>query len=307
VAARWVRESGGKDAARGSQVDAAEGGSPTLRRLELWTRTHREAVRELIAEGRLPVWHRAAAQTLADTGPLGRAEAAYHAGDAGDGPWAARLALEAAAAAAESRLEGSALRLRAFAEACDPSLAGEEASAADVSVREGPFSRPVDSEPPTIMRQGGEAPPSSGPATPPSAVASDEPVDEADAGATRQRDSVPADVGVLEQRMRAIEELSKGQIAHAVHVLRAEHAKLEKAAASPSALCQASLVLGVALAHAGQNEEALLQGLDALARAREGEDTPGEHACVTFLARLFEGTSHEAYARGLRERALRDA
>ena len=105
---------------------------------------------------------------------------------------------------------------------------------------------------------------------------------------------------LLAERMRAIAELSHGQVAHAVLVLRQAHAKLADGAASQSALCQASLVLAVALAHAGQEEEAMLQGLDALARAREAKDKPGEQACVTFLAKIFEGTSQAPLAQKLR-------
>jgi hypothetical protein len=158
-----------------------------------------------------------------------------------------------------------------------------------ISPREAPLSRPLDSEPATIMTAGAPSAP----------ALSDVP------GADVPAASGPAsEHEVLDQRMRAIAELSGGQIGHAVHVLRAAHARLQQAGASPSSLCQASLVLAVALAHWGHADEALLQGLDALARAREGDDRPGEHACVTFLAKLFEGTSHEAEAKKLRAKAL---
>jgi hypothetical protein len=50
-------------------------------------------------------------------------------------------------------------------------------------------------------------------------------------------------------------------------------------------------------------DEALLYGLDALARAREGNDKIGEQASVTFLAKLFEGISRDADATKLRAKA----
>jgi hypothetical protein len=275
VAARWLTEwTGAKE-----------------RRLELRTRTHCAVVRELVPEGRRRAWHRAAALTLADSGPLGRAEAAYHASDAGDGPWAARLALEAATAAAESHLEGSALRLRAFAKSCDEKrhLDGVPASG----------SASVDSEPPTIMAGRAAARDAASPVSAHAGNGS-RPLDLDALTGTGTEEELAGAPGVLAQRMRAITELSHGQIAHAVDLLRATHGKLQREASSPSTLCQASLVLGVALAHSGQTEEALLQGLDALARAREGRDEPGEHACVTFLTKLFDGTSHAAAAQKVR-------
>jgi hypothetical protein len=273
IAARWLR--------------ATEPAS--ARGLELPSRTHRIAVRELIGESRLRAWHRAAAQTLADAGPLTRAEAAHHALDAGDGPWAARLATEAARAAADLHLDPSAAALTALAQ----DAASREV--VEVSRSEPPppssLRRPVDSDPPTIAR-----PPPSG----------DILTLDLDLPSSIEDPSVagsPIDQGLLAERMRAISELSQGQIAHAVHMLRGAHAKLKEGGASQSSLCQASLVLGVALAQAGQNDEALLQGLDALARAREGGDLTGEHACITFLAKLFGGTSHEKGALQLRARA----
>jgi hypothetical protein len=46
------------------------------------------------------------------------------------------------------------------------------------------------------------------------------------------------------------------------------------------------LALGVALAAANRKEEALLEALDALARAREAKDERGERACLMFLSQL---------------------
>jgi hypothetical protein len=55
----------------------------------------------------------------------------------------------------------------------------------------------------------------------------------------------------------------------------------------PAVQCQASLALAFALATAGQPDDALLEGLDALARAREANDSRAQAACLAFLAKLF--------------------
>ena len=57
--------------------------------------------------------------------------------------------------------------------------------------------------------------------------------------------------------------------------------------ASPAARVQTSLALGLGLAAANRADEALLEGLDALARAREGGDERAAGACLAFLAKLF--------------------
>jgi hypothetical protein len=55
----------------------------------------------------------------------------------------------------------------------------------------------------------------------------------------------------------------------------------------PSSRAQASLALGVALAAADRADEALLAGLEALARAREGDDARATGACLAFLSKLY--------------------
>jgi thioredoxin-like negative regulator of GroEL len=60
--------------------------------------------------------------------------------------------------------------------------------------------------------------------------------------------------------------------------------------------CRAALALGVALAAANRLEEALLEALDALARAREYEDARGEQACLRFLSQLAATVGHHDVA-----------
>ncbi len=92
--------------------------------------------------------------------------------------------------------------------------------------------------------------------------------------------------GRFADRMQAILRLSRGDVGEALRVLRNARAELD-AAASPAERCQTSLALGVALAVAGRPDEALLEALDALARARESGDDKGAHACLAFLAKLY--------------------
>ncbi len=89
----------------------------------------------------------------------------------------------------------------------------------------------------------------------------------------------------LADRMRAMARLSRGQIEDAIRALR--QSRMVATSEPPAVRCQASLALAFALATAGQPDDALLEGLDALARAREANDTRAQAACLAFLAKLF--------------------
>lgn len=87
------------------------------------------------------------------------------------------------------------------------------------------------------------------------------------------------------ERLRALSRLGRGDIGDALRVLRRTRASLD-----PKDLqlrCQTSLALGVALSVAGRPQEALLEGMDALARARQTNDERGAQACLAFLAKLY--------------------
>ena len=89
----------------------------------------------------------------------------------------------------------------------------------------------------------------------------------------------------LADRMRALARLSRGQIEEAIRALRQSRAV---ATSEPAAVqCQAALALAFALQTAGRPDEALLESLDALARAREACDSRAQAACLAFLAKLF--------------------
>lgn len=86
----------------------------------------------------------------------------------------------------------------------------------------------------------------------------------------------------LVERMSGFAALRRGATADALRRLRsaAETAK------EPGQRARARLAYAVALAGAGRAESALLEALEALARAREAHDPHGEHACALFLARI---------------------
>ncbi|MGK3989806.1 hypothetical protein WME99_42580 [Sorangium sp. So ce136] len=97
----------------------------------------------------------------------------------------------------------------------------------------------------------------------------------------------------LVERMSGLVSLGRGAKDDALRRFRVA-AEVE---ASPAQRARALLAYGVALAAAGRTEGALLEGLSALARAREADDRRGEQACARFLAQLAAATGHEDAAR----------
>ena len=87
------------------------------------------------------------------------------------------------------------------------------------------------------------------------------------------------------ERLRALSRLGRGDIGDALRVLRRTRSALDPD--DHKQRCQTSLALGVALSVAGRPQEALLEGMDALARARHARDERGARACLAFLAKLF--------------------
>jgi hypothetical protein len=103
---------------------------------------------------------------------------------------------------------------------------------------------------------------------------------------------------IYTERMRAMARLGRGDIGDALRVLRRMRSQLDPK--DHRLRCQTSLALGVALSVAGRPQEALLEGLDALARARQIEDEQGAQACIAFLAKLYTSQSRDADADRLR-------
>jgi hypothetical protein len=93
------------------------------------------------------------------------------------------------------------------------------------------------------------------------------------------------------ERLRALSRLGRGDIGDALRVLRRTRAALDPR--DHKLRCQTSLALGVALSVAGRPQEALLEGMDALARARHVGDERGAQACLAFLAKLYTSVGRE--------------
>lgn len=98
--------------------------------------------------------------------------------------------------------------------------------------------------------------------------------------------------GDLVERMSGFVALGRGAKAEALRKLRAA-ADIEQ---PPAQRARALLAYGVALAATGSTENALLEALSALARAREAGDQHGEEACARFLARLSSATGNSEAA-----------
>jgi hypothetical protein len=166
-----------------------------------------------------------------------------------------------------------------------------------------------DSEPPTFVRADaassqGEASPSSVPgasiATRLGELAKEALLSADNAALERWVDGLRAagESPIFTERLRAMARLGRGDIGDALRVLRRTRAQLDPADLRQR--CQTSLALGVALSVAGRPQDALLEGLDALARARQNGDARGAQACLAFLAKLYTAVQRPDEAEKLR-------
>jgi hypothetical protein len=98
----------------------------------------------------------------------------------------------------------------------------------------------------------------------------------------------------LAERLDAMAFLARGDTGEALRRLRVAKAQSRERGASDR--CRAALALGVGLAAAGRTNEALLEALDGLARAREVDDQRGERACARFIVQLADGAGEQDLA-----------
>jgi len=100
-----------------------------------------------------------------------------------------------------------------------------------------------------------------------------------------------------------VRELARGQQGNDAGDVLADvrRARARVEGAPPATRCQAALALAMTLAIAGRPEEALLEALDALARAREGQDPKAVGACMALLAKLYSSAGMTGEAAALRE------
>jgi hypothetical protein len=293
---------------------------------KLRSRTARDALVSLVDPAARKLWHEAAARTIVrHGGALGRAEAAWHAAQAGDGPAAAALALEAARAARAAALDPAASSLVAFARAQDPA---QVADAPDLQT-DPPARETTPSEPMAFEL---EAPfELDDPSSTDALLLTTDDLELDDAGepedsnlATTESPALALshmlelakeawlqrDYGALEgivvelkrsgrhrdlaERLGGFAALGRGAKAEALRVLHAAASDLERSRAERA---RALLAHGIALAAAGHAEGALLQALEALSMARAARDRRGERACSRFLARLSHAAGHVDAAR----------
>jgi hypothetical protein len=106
--------------------------------------------------------------------------------------------------------------------------------------------------------------------------------------------------GPLADRVRKLAHGDRSADAiEALAELRRVRARVEGGPATTR--CQASLALAMTLAIAGRPEEALLEALDALARAREAQDPKAIGACRALLVKLYSASGRSSEASALRE------
>jgi hypothetical protein len=293
--------------------------------LALASRSVGEAIVGALDEGTRMTWHRMTGRMLErNVGALGLAEPAYHAAQAGERASAARLAAEAARAAMKAGMVSAAAALAALARAWHP-----EVDVSDLPASRGREEAPIESlalssviervsafdlVPVLDIRQPDE-PTSTDPrprtvaeevqalADDPEATTDPE-VMAARVSALTKQALIEGDLHTLEhlivrlrvtgehqslvERMNAFVLLGRGAAGDA---LRKLHAAVE-ASQTPRAEAQARLAYGVALASVGRADSALLEALEALARAREAADRRGEQACARFLAYLSAAVGH---------------
>lgn len=96
---------------------------------------------------------------------------------------------------------------------------------------------------------------------------------------------------MVADRLVAMTQLAQGKLGEALRKLRA--CKVEADHGDAVEQCRAALALGIGLAAAGRSTEALLEGLEGLARARQVSDARGERACARFLSRLSRSVGDE--------------
>jgi hypothetical protein len=267
--------------------------------LSLSSATLRDALSDEISEGERARLHRAAAAVLAGGDlPVSAVAAAVHSMLGGDVDRALPLVRRGAGVLRASGLEDTADAFDQFSSTGDPApvrdrglFAGARAERAGLQRSDVP--PPLNlSHPPTRLSR----PPSSG-----------QEVAHRFVQALKHRDHAAIEVlaaelrddgaqQVIADRLEGMASLTRGQVSDALRLLR--RAKDGAKLLGPADRSRAALALGVALAAAGRGTEALLEGLEALARAREAHDGRGELACAKFLSRLSSSAgSADAAAR----------
>ena len=251
------------------------------------SRTHQRTLLASISTEELLELHRAAAVMLESSErPLATASAALHALLGGRGDEAERLASRAAACAHAVGLVKTAEALEDFALTREHApirsrgLSGSFSWQAPVASRA--FAALIELGPESEAAVSGRA-----------------------AHALRQNDLSAIDQLVaslrasgeqpqLADRLEALSALARGEMGNALRLLRGANERAKKG--DPQECCRAALGLAIGLAAAGREQDALLETLRALAKAREVKDPRGERACARMLSQLSRGAGDERAA-----------
>ncbi|MBN2195279.1 MAG: hypothetical protein JW751_20850 [Polyangiaceae bacterium] len=309
--ARW-EEIDALLAAAGCEAEGPDARSPLVRggwivdrsdtEVALASATLRDVLNEQLAVERRGDWLATASELRALTdGPLVAARAAVHALLAGRMDLGVDLARRAAAAARAVGLEATADALVALAEAGDTSGLASRGLTGGLG--------------PCRLSRRGQSPASRTRAsllvegTVGSEAAAVDPLSGRVADALRvgDRDAIAAlakelratdERQALADRLEAMSSLRRGDVVTALRLARGIKAGAQSLDSTER--CRAALTYAVTLGAAGRAAEALLEALDALARAREAGDQRGECAVARFLAQLNESVGHHEHARAWR-------
>jgi hypothetical protein len=268
--------------------------------LSLSSATLRDVLHEVLSIERRTTWHAAAARLRSKSSmPVAVAQAALHGFMAGDLEFATESARRAAAATRAAGLNATAEAFDQLATTGDVSLVMARGLFGGISPRRPsrPSMAPRGLGGPSLHVEGTVA------------RAGEDGLPGQAAEALRRGDlQAVGDLAAqlrgetqnepLAERLEAMACLRRGEVAEALRLLRA--AKTRAQELDVEERCRAALAFGVALSMAGRHAEALLEALEALARAREVGDASGERACARFLAQLTELAGHHEYARSWR-------
>lgn len=95
-------------------------------------------------------------------------------------------------------------------------------------------------------------------------------------------------------RVRAMVALNKGDRSEALRVLQEACLQADQCGLIEQSRSHLALALG--LAQTGRALEALVEGIEALARARQASDATAETACLHFIHKVYEASGHQAEA-----------
>jgi hypothetical protein len=109
--------------------------------------------------------------------------------------------------------------------------------------------------------------------------------------------------GGLVARLEAMASLAQGEVLHGLDSLLAAATNSKQRGSKNQS--RTALALAVGLSIAGKKQEALLQGLEALALARLRADDRGERACCAFLGQLARSVGENDVADAWLEQSVR--